>query len=100
MELYSFFLQVIKALLMQKAWLCSWDMRYGDFKISVDLENDSEDLDSILRKEYFSDYVTQVKNMEGVQEVFTYSALPTEFSVVEKILILHVMGTTKKIWKL
>ena len=27
----------------------SWDMRYGDFKISVDLENDSEDLDSILR---------------------------------------------------
>lgn len=59
----------------------SWDMRYGDFKISVDLENDSEDLDSILRKEYFSDYVTQVKNMEGVQEVFTYSALPTEFSV-------------------
>ena len=59
----------------------SWDMRYGDFKISVDLENDSEDLDSILRKEYFSDYVTQVKNMEGVQEVFNYSALPTEFSV-------------------
>ena len=79
MELYSFFLQVIKALLIAESMARSWDMRYGDFKISVDLENDSEDLDSILRKEYFSDYVTQVKNMEGVQEVFTYSALPTEF---------------------
>lgn len=32
-----------------------WDIRHGDFKISVDLENDSENLDAVLRKEYFSD---------------------------------------------
>lgn len=27
-----------------------WDIRHGDFKISVDLENDSENLDAVLRK--------------------------------------------------
>lgn len=38
-----------------------WDMKYGDFKISIDLENESENLDALLQKEYFSDYVKRVE---------------------------------------
>ena len=48
-----------------------WDMRHGDFKISVDLEDDNADLDSILQKEYFSDYVEQAQNTDGISNVFT-----------------------------
>ncbi len=55
-----------------------WDMRYGDFKISVDLEN--ENLDALLQKEYFSDYVKRVGDIEGVSNIFTYAALPVDFS--------------------
>lgn len=57
-----------------------WDMRRGDFKISVDLEDDNADLDSILQKEYFSNYIEQVKKTDGIRNVFAYSALPVEFS--------------------
>lgn len=69
-----------------------WDMKYGDFKISVDLEDDSKDLDSLLQKEYFSDYTKQAENIDGVRNVFTHSALPTEFStendIADETLIL------------
>ncbi len=41
-----------------------WDMKYGDFKISIDLENESENLDALLQKEYFSDYVKRVGDIE------------------------------------
>ena len=57
-----------------------WDIRHGDFKISVDLENDSENLDAVLRKEYFSDLNRNIATMDGVRNVFTYAILPAEFS--------------------
>ena len=60
-----------------------WDMRYGDFKISVDLEN--ENLDALLQKEYFSDYVKRVGDIEGVSNIFTYAALPVGFSTDNEI---------------
>ena len=60
-----------------------WDMRYGDFKISVDLEN--ENLDALLQKEYFSDYVKRVGDIEGVSNIFTYAALPVDFSTDNEI---------------
>ena len=62
-----------------------WDMRHGDFKISVDLEDDNADLDSVLQKEYFSDYVEQAQKTDGINNVFTYSALPVEFSTGDSI---------------
>lgn len=62
-----------------------WDMRYGDFKISVDLEDDSTDLDSMLQKEYFSYYIEQAEKIDGISNVFTYSALPVEFSINDSI---------------
>ena len=62
-----------------------WDMRYGDFKISVDLEDDNADLDTILQKEYFSDYVEQAQKTDGISNVFTYSALPATFSTGDSI---------------
>ena len=57
-----------------------WDMKYGDFKISIDLENESENLDALLQKEYFSDYVKRVGDMEGVSNIFTYATLPVDYS--------------------
>ena len=57
-----------------------WDMRYGDFKISVDLEDDTSDLDTILQKEYFADYEKQAGNIAGVSKIYTYSALPVQFT--------------------
>lgn len=62
-----------------------WDMRHGDFKISVDLEDDNVDLDSILQKEYFSDYIEQAKKIDHINNVFTYSALPATFSTGDDI---------------
>lgn len=57
-----------------------WDMKYGDFKISIDLENESENLDALLQKEYFSDYVKRVGDIEGVSNIFTYATVPVDFS--------------------
>lgn len=57
-----------------------WDMKYGDFKISIDLENESENLDALLQKEYFSDYVKRVGDIEGVRNIFTYATVPVDFS--------------------
>lgn len=76
-----------------------WDIRHGDFKISVDLENDSENLDAVLRKEYFSDLNRNIATMDGVRNVFTYATLPAEFStsndVADETLL---MGYNEKIW--
>ncbi|HIT89676.1 MAG TPA: ABC transporter permease [Candidatus Merdenecus merdavium] len=62
-----------------------WDMRYGDFKISVDLEDNSKDINTLLQREYFSDYVKRIENMEEIINIFSYSALPVEFSTDNNI---------------
>ena len=62
-----------------------WDMRYGDFKISVDLEDESDNLDTILQKEYFFNYRKSIEKIDGVSNVFTYSTLPIEFLTGEMI---------------
>lgn len=63
-----------------------WDFRYGDFKITVDLEDSTSDLDTVLRKEYFQDYRVQLENMDGVDNVYTYSALPIQFSTAGDVV--------------
>lgn len=63
-----------------------WDFRYGDFKITVDLEDSTSDLDTVLRKKYFQDYRVQLENMDGVDNVYTYSALPIQFSTAGDVV--------------
>ena len=75
-----------------------WDIRHGDFKISVDLENDSENLDVLLRKEYFSDFTKSIADMEGISNVYTYAALPAEFSTSTDISDETLLMGLKKIW--
>lgn len=60
-----------------------WDFRYGDFKITVNLEDSTSDLDAILRKEYFQNYQAQLENMNGIENVYMYSALPIQFSTAD-----------------
>lgn len=74
-----------------------WDIRHGDFKISVDLENDSENLDAVLRKEYFSDLNRNIATMDGVRNVFTYATLPAEFQQAMRLLMKPwLMGYNEK----
>ena len=67
-----------------------WDMKYGDFKISIDLENESENLDALLQKEYFSDYVKRVGDIEGVSNIFTYATVPVDFSTDNDLSLIHI----------
>ena len=60
-----------------------WDMKYGDFKISIDLENESENLDALLQKEYFSDYVKRVGDIEGVAIYLPYQLISQQTMIFQ-----------------
>ncbi len=71
-----------------------WDMSYGDFTLSIDLENSNEDTTNLLKKNIFSDeLVENINNIEGVEGIVKHWALPVNFmvdesGVADKTLIL------------
>lgn len=56
-----------------------WDFPNGEFKITVNLEDDTVDLGTALRKEYFDNYRTEIAKMEGVENMYSYFAVPVNF---------------------
>ena len=58
-----------------------WDFPYGEFKITANLEDDTVDLGTVLRKEYFDDYREEIAKMDGVENMYSYLAMPVNFQV-------------------
>lgn len=56
-----------------------WDFPYGEFKITANLEDDTVDLGTVLRKEYFDDYREEISKMDGVENMYSYLAMPVNF---------------------
>lgn len=56
-----------------------WDFPYGEFKITANLEDDTVDLGTVLRKEYFDDYREEIAKMDGVENMYSYLAMPVNF---------------------